>query len=41
MAGAVLALADPGLVVQDVGTVAKTLPTFVALWDAMLAGSGR
>ncbi len=48
MAGAVLGLVTPGLVVEDVGTVAKTLPTFVTLWDDMLrqggtprAGGGR
>ncbi|MGA8046240.1 MAG: 3-phosphoshikimate 1-carboxyvinyltransferase, partial [Dermatophilaceae bacterium] len=37
MAAAVLGLAVPGIVVEDVGTVAKTLPTFTALWDRMLA----
>lgn len=36
MAGAVLGLAVDGLTVQDVGTVAKTLPTFTTLWDQML-----
>lgn len=36
MAAAVLGLAVPGIVVEDVGTVAKTLPTFTALWDRML-----
>lgn len=36
MAAAVLGLAVPGLVVEDVGTVAKTLPTFTDLWDSML-----
>lgn len=48
MAGAVLGLVTPGIVVEDVGTVAKTLPTFVTLWDDMLrqggtprAGGGR
>lgn len=37
MAAAVLGLAVPGLVVEDVGTVAKTLPTFTRLWEGMLA----
>lgn len=44
MAGAVLGLAVPGLVLEDPGTVAKTLPTFVDLWTAMLgetAAQGR
>jgi 3-phosphoshikimate 1-carboxyvinyltransferase len=36
MAGAVLGLAVPGLVVEDVQTVAKTLPEFTALWHRML-----
>jgi 3-phosphoshikimate 1-carboxyvinyltransferase len=36
MAGAVLGLVVPGLVVQDVDTVAKTLPRFAKLWEQML-----
>lgn len=36
MAGAVMALAVPGVVVEDPGTVAKTLPTFTDLWARML-----
>lgn len=36
MAAAVLGLVVPDLVVEDVGTVAKTLPTFTALWKGML-----
>ena len=39
MAGAVLGLRVPGLVVENVGTVAKTLPGFVGLWDRMITGS--
>ena len=38
MAAAVLGLVVPGLVVEDVGTVAKTLPEFTQLWDRMLSG---
>ena len=44
MAGAVLGLAVPGLVLEDPDTVAKTLPTFVDLWSTLLrepAASGR
>lgn len=37
MAGAVLGLATPGLIVRDVGTVGKTLPEFTALWADLLA----
>ena len=37
MAAAVLGLAVPGIVVEDVGTVAKTMPAFTELWDDMLA----
>lgn len=36
MAGAVLALRVPGLVIEDAGTVAKTLPEFVDLWTTMV-----
>lgn len=36
MAAAVIGLAVPGVVVEDVGTVAKTLPTFTTLWERML-----
>lgn len=38
MAAAVLGLRVPGLVVENVGTVAKTLPDFVELWLGMLTG---
>ncbi|MBO1755673.1 3-phosphoshikimate 1-carboxyvinyltransferase [Allobranchiibius sp. CTAmp26] len=41
MAGAVLGLRVPGLQVQDIGTVAKTLPTFTTLWDSMLGNADR
>ena len=41
MAGAVLGLRVPGLQVQDIGTVAKTLPTFTTLWESMLGRSSR
>ncbi|MGH3979070.1 MAG: 3-phosphoshikimate 1-carboxyvinyltransferase [Pseudonocardiaceae bacterium] len=37
-AGAILGLAVPGLTVDDVGTTAKTLPDFPAMWTTMLAG---
>ena len=37
-AGAVLGLVVPGLAVDDIGTTAKTLPDFPALWSAMLDG---
>ena len=36
MAAAVLGLVVPGLVVEDVGTVAKTMPQFTDLWSEML-----
>ena len=36
MAAAVLGLAVPGIVVEDAGTVAKTMPEFTALWQRML-----
>jgi 3-phosphoshikimate 1-carboxyvinyltransferase len=37
-AGALLGLAVPGVVVEDVATTAKTLPDFVGLWTLMLGG---
>ena len=40
MAAAVLGLRAPGLVVEDVATVGKTLPEFTQLWHQMLA-AGR
>lgn len=36
MAAAVLGLRVPGLVVHDVGTVAKTMPDFTARWTRMI-----
>jgi 3-phosphoshikimate 1-carboxyvinyltransferase len=39
MAAAVLSLRVPGLVVEDAGTVAKTLPEFTTLWEQMLTAS--
>jgi 3-phosphoshikimate 1-carboxyvinyltransferase len=35
-AGAVLGLRIPGVVVEDIATMAKTLPDFTGLWTAML-----
>jgi 3-phosphoshikimate 1-carboxyvinyltransferase len=37
-AGALLGLAVPGVVVEDVATTTKTLPDFVGLWTRMLGG---
>jgi 3-phosphoshikimate 1-carboxyvinyltransferase len=39
MAAAVLGLRVPGVVVENVGTVAKTLPDFTGLWARMAASS--
>lgn len=43
-AGAILGLRVPGIEIEDIGTTAKTLPDFVALWERMLhpepAGQG-
>jgi len=35
-AGAILGLVVPGVEIEDIGTTAKTLPDFVALWQQML-----
>jgi 3-phosphoshikimate 1-carboxyvinyltransferase len=40
MAGAVLGLRVPDLVLENVGTTAKTLPQFTRRWTQMLAGGG-
>lgn len=37
-AGAIIGLAVPGVQIENVGTTAKTLPQFTALWQEMLAG---
>ncbi|MGA8977593.1 MAG: 3-phosphoshikimate 1-carboxyvinyltransferase, partial [Pedococcus sp.] len=37
MAGAVLGLRCPGLVIEDVDTVAKTLPQFTQLWHHLVS----
>ncbi|HET7311439.1 MAG TPA: 3-phosphoshikimate 1-carboxyvinyltransferase [Mycobacteriales bacterium] len=40
MAGAVLGLVTPGLVLDDAATVAKTYPGFVRDWTRLVTGSG-
>jgi 3-phosphoshikimate 1-carboxyvinyltransferase len=39
MAGAIVGLRTPGLMIEDIATTAKTLPEFPQLWAEMLAGS--
>jgi 3-phosphoshikimate 1-carboxyvinyltransferase len=39
-AAAVIGLAVDGVLVENVGTTAKTLPDFTGLWEKMLAGGG-
>jgi 3-phosphoshikimate 1-carboxyvinyltransferase len=36
MAGAILASCNDGMIIENAGTVAKTLPAFTQLWEAML-----
>ncbi|MDN3311548.1 3-phosphoshikimate 1-carboxyvinyltransferase [Microbacterium oryzae] len=36
--GALVGIRTPGVVVDDIGTTAKTLPEFVQLWEGMLRG---
>lgn len=38
-AGAIIGLRVPGVEVDDIGTTAKTMPEFPALWRGMLAGT--
>ncbi len=40
MAGAVLGLAVEGIVVEDAGSVAKTLPQFTEMWEQMIGTTG-
>ena len=40
MAAAALGLRVPGVVIEDVATVGKTLPTFTELWGRMLGRQG-
>ena len=37
--GALVGLRVPGVVVEDVGTTAKTLPDFTGLWSAMIGAN--
>lgn len=37
--GALIGLRVPGVEIDDIGTTAKTLPQFTALWDRMRAGT--
>ena len=39
-AGAIIGLRVPGVLVEDIGTTAKTLPGFVGLWHRMLGLDG-
>lgn len=39
-AAAVLGLRVPGMLVENIGTTAKTLPGFTELWQRMIAGDG-
>jgi 3-phosphoshikimate 1-carboxyvinyltransferase len=38
--GALIGLAVGGVVVDDIGTTAKTMPQFPELWTSMLEGNG-
>jgi 3-phosphoshikimate 1-carboxyvinyltransferase len=38
MAGAMIGLRVPGVTVQDIGTTAKTLPSFTEMWSDLLGG---
>ncbi len=37
-AGAIIGLRVPGVEIDDIGTTAKTMPEFPALWERMLRG---
>jgi 3-phosphoshikimate 1-carboxyvinyltransferase len=40
-AAAIIGLRVPGVLIEDVGTTAKTLPNFTERWQAMLTDPGR
>ena len=37
MAGSILGLAVPGIMIENISTTSKTLPDFVAMWQAMVS----
>ena len=39
-AAVILGLAVPGVLVEDVGTTAKTFPDFAGAWSALVAPAG-
>jgi 3-phosphoshikimate 1-carboxyvinyltransferase len=39
--GALIGLRVPGVQIDDIGTTAKTMPQFAALWQGMREGTGR
>jgi 3-phosphoshikimate 1-carboxyvinyltransferase len=38
-AGAIIGLRVPGIVIEDISVVSKTMPEFVSLWTNMLEQS--
>ena len=38
-AGAIIGLAVPGVLIDDIATTAKTMPEFAVLWSSLVAGS--
>jgi 3-phosphoshikimate 1-carboxyvinyltransferase len=37
--GAIIGLRVPGIVIENIGTTAKTMPNFTELWNKMLGNS--
>jgi 3-phosphoshikimate 1-carboxyvinyltransferase len=37
--GAIIGLRVPGIVIENIGTTAKTMPNFTGLWNQMLGNS--
>jgi 3-phosphoshikimate 1-carboxyvinyltransferase len=37
--GAIIGLRVPGIVIENIGTTAKTMPNFTSLWNQMLGNS--
>ena len=39
--GAILGLVTPGITVDDIACTSKTLPTFEAMWAALVSADGQ
>ena len=40
-AGAIIGLAVPGVIIEDISTTSKTMPEFAQLWTDLASGTGQ